>query len=237
MICTGTITRSLHEALAGDPAHPAFAPEPATAADADRWAERARRAVTGGLDLLRASGTKAPEARILVDRRDRYLAWVDELRDRVGSAPGLKARVHGDYHLGQVLRSSSNAFIIIDFEGEPTRSLAERREKTSPLRDVACMLRSFAYGAATLTRGLEKQLDMPTRELRSGRWERDVRGAFLDGYLAVSSGLLPIAPDVASALIALFEAEKVFYELAYELHHRPEWVGIPMRGIAKLLAQ
>jgi maltose alpha-D-glucosyltransferase/alpha-amylase len=151
----------------------------------------------------------------------------------------MKIRVHGDYHLGQVLRAPSGEFIVIDFEGEPLRPLGERREKTSPLRDVAGMLRSFAYAAATLAISTEKKLDMPTRELRVARWERDVRGAFLDGYLATAdeedTGFLPEEPAHVQQLIALFETEKAFYELAYELNNRPAWAWIPMRGISKLL--
>ncbi|HEV8216693.1 MAG TPA: hypothetical protein VGP95_12685, partial [Gemmatimonadaceae bacterium] len=124
-----------------------------------------------------------------------------------------------------------------DFEGEPARPLDERRQKMSPLRDVAGMLRSFSYAAATMANAAERQLDMPTRELRSARWERDVRAAFLTGYLTAprSGPLLPNADASFRALVSLFETEKVFYELSYELNNRPEWVGIPMKGIARLL--
>ena len=129
--------------------------------------------------------------------------------------------------------------MVIDFEGEPARSLAERREKASPLRDVAGMLRSFAYAAATLGM-VAKSLDLGTRELRVGRWERDTREAFMRGYLAASAhddkGILPSDAAHTRALLQLFETEKAFYELAYELNNRPDWTWIPMRGIAKLLA-
>jgi maltose alpha-D-glucosyltransferase/alpha-amylase len=128
--------------------------------------------------------------------------------------------------------------MVIDFEGEPSRPLEERREKTTPLKDVAGMLRSFAYAAATLAMEAGKTLDPATRELRVARWERDVRAAFLEGYLASADeehpAFLPEEPAHVRQLIALFEAEKAFYELAYELNNRPAWAWIPMRGISKL---
>jgi len=118
--------------------------------------------------------------------------------------------------------------------------LEERREKTSPLRDVAGMLRSIAYAAATLATSVEKTVDMPTRELRAARWERDAREAFLAGYLAATTErddapeLFPEDETQIRQLLALFETEKAFYELTYELNNRPTWAWIPMRGIAKL---
>jgi trehalose synthase-fused probable maltokinase len=135
--------------------------------------------------------------------------------------------------------------VIIDFEGEPTRPLAERREKTSALRDVAGMLRSLAYAAATLVRGEDsaskKDARTPAeRELVSGRWERDARAAFLRGYtgrMKDERSLFPKDPKKFDALLSLFEAEKAFYELAYELNHRPGWEWIPMRGISRLLVK
>ena len=174
-------------------------------------------------------------------RADHYLNVVDEIVSTLHGDAGLAIRIHGDYHLGQVLRTARDDFMIIDFEGEPARSLAERRAKASPLRDVAGMLRSFAYASATL--GTEaKGLDQGTREVRIGRWERDTRDAFLRGYLssddrgAPQRGILPDNTDHTRALLRLFELEKVFYELSYELNNRPDWAWIPMRGIAKLLA-
>jgi predicted trehalose synthase len=142
-----------------------------------------------------------------------------------------------------VLRSSSGEFIIIDFEGEPSRPLAERRLKHSALRDVAGMLRSFAYAAAALAAEEGGKLDVPMREVLVGRWERGARLAFVDGYLAGSyepaeedeTGLLPEDPANVERMIGLFETEKVFYELAYELNNRPDWAWIPLRGISQLM--
>ena len=256
----GKVTREMHEALA-TATQPAFAPERAAPEDVERWAQRTQHWIRDALSLLeRTLGTKGklpkervPEAETLVRRRDHYLASVDEIVDTLASDAGLKLRAHGDYHLGQVLRTASDDFMVIDFEGEPARPLAERREKASPLRDVAGMLRSFAYAAATLATEA-KALDVPTRELRSGRWERDTREAFLRGYLSPSTNeiiahaaagregkqapaILPQNAGHTRALLALFETEKVFYELAYELNNRPDWSWIPMRGISKLMSQ
>jgi trehalose synthase-fused probable maltokinase len=240
----GEVTRQMHEALASDTDDPAFAPVTASPADLDRWAQRARQSVRDAMTMLerqlRMSGSpvRRAEAEVLIQRREHYLNWIDELVERLGMDLGARIRVHGDFHLGQVLRSPSGHFMVIDFEGEPTRSLEERREKTSPLRDVAGMLRSFAYASATMGLSIEKNADVATREVRSGRWERDARAAFLDGYLGIAGkakGLLPTEDAQVHRLIALFETEKVFYELAYELDHRPTWAWIPMRGISNLL--
>jgi maltose alpha-D-glucosyltransferase/alpha-amylase len=244
----GTVTREMHDALASDEADPAFAPEPATHEDLDRWTSRVTTSIRDSLALLEAQlqaprfpAQRVAEGKALVSRRDHFTAWIEEIADALGDDLGMLTRVHGDYHLGQLLRTSAGDFSIIDFEGEPSRTLDERREKTSPLRDVAGMLRSFAYAAARLAMSVEQSLDMPTRELRSARWERDVRAAFLAGYLENvdddAPGVLPEDAEHVHMLIALFEAEKAFYELAYELNNRPDWAWIPMRGISKLLTK
>jgi maltose alpha-D-glucosyltransferase/alpha-amylase len=250
----GAITREMHDALSGDAANnagAAFTPLAAEHADVERWAQKTKeqiREAVGLLDKQRAakklSKDRAAEAEVIVRRRDHYISWVEETADLIGSDGGSRIRTHGDYHLGQVLRTKSDSFVIIDFEGEPTRPLAERREKTSPLRDVAGMLRSLSYAAATMVQGeLHGRSDRQTvaeRELVGGRWERDARAAFLRGYTSSMKddrGLLPNDPKRFDALLSLFEAEKVFYELAYELNHRPGWEWIPLRGISRLLVQ
>jgi maltose alpha-D-glucosyltransferase/alpha-amylase len=241
----GRITRELHEVLASDDDDEAFAPEAATAEEVEEWGEATRRLVVEALDLLaaqlaRAVGgvppERAAEAKAVLARRAHYLERIEELVDAVGDDAGFMIRHHGDYHLGQLLHSAGDEFMIIDFEGEPSRPLAQRRRKASPLRDVAGMLRSFAYAAATLA--AESRADPATREVASGRWERAVRAAFLEGYLGErdeeASDFLPEEPEQVEALVALFEMEKVFYELAYELNNRPAWMGIPLRGIARV---
>ena len=246
----GAITREMHDALSGDAANKidAFTPLATEHTDVERWAQKTKEAIRDAVALLekqRVAGKlakeRAAEAEIVARRRDHYISWVEEIADAIGPDAGSRIRTHGDYHLGQVLRTKSDSFVIIDFEGEPTRSLAERREKTSPLRDVAGMLRSLSYAAATMAEGptgdRKKQAE---RELISGRWERDARAAFLRGYTGTMTddrGLLPNDPKRFDALLSLFEAEKVFYELAYELNHRPGWEWIPLRGISRLLVQ
>jgi maltose alpha-D-glucosyltransferase/alpha-amylase len=149
-----------------------------------------------------------------------------------GDDVGAETRHHGDYHLGQVLRAPDGTFYVIDFEGEPAKPLDERRAHQCPLRDVAGMLRSFAYAAATAA--LERPGDAAVAA-RAAAWERDARAAFLGGYFARGlGGYLPRARSSADALLTVFELEKAFYELHYELRNRPAWVPIPLDGIARL---
>ncbi|MHB1265598.1 MAG: maltokinase N-terminal cap-like domain-containing protein [Gemmatimonadaceae bacterium] len=240
----GRITRELHEVLASDDEDEDFAPEPAASEDVEGWGAATRAQVDAALDLLaaqlqRGSGIPAErvsEAKAVLARRGHYHDRIEELVEEVEDDAGFMIRLHGDYHLGQLLHSAGGEFMIIDFEGEPSRPLAHRRRKASPLRDVAGMLRSFAYAAATLA--AESTADMATREVATGRWERAVRAAFLEGYLGErdeeASDFLPEDPGHVQALVSLFEMEKVFYELAYELNNRPAWMGIPLRGIARV---
>ena len=157
----------------------------------------------------------------MAGRRVDALAHLDAIVHSLGgpAAAGILSRHHGDYHLGQVLRTD-NDWMIIDFEGEPARPLAERRALSSPARDVAGMLRSFAYAAATAAAHDEADRD------RAAQWEAMARREFLAGYGDTRSG----------ALIAMFELEKLFYELAYKLNNRPTWVWIPLAGIQTMLA-
>jgi trehalose synthase-fused probable maltokinase len=156
----------------------------------------------------------------------------EEIRDRLQmlshqSAGGRLIRHHGDYHLGQTLTSPSG-WVILDFEGEPARSLPERRRKRSPLRDVAGMLRSFAYAASAMEQH-------GGREVPEG-WEDAARGAFLSGYLGrVEPVLMPAGQAAIGKLLSIYELEKAVYELRYELNNRPDWVGIPVGAIVRLL--
>ena len=244
----GRVTRELHDALASDATHAEFAPQPATPEDVHRWAMAARTSVEEGLALLenRMGHASLPEeaaaaARVLVRRRAEFPALIAEIEAEVGTDAGAVIRHHGDYHLGQVLRTPEGKFMIIDFEGEPARPLSERRARHCPLRDVAGMLRSFAYASATAATDVIRAGGKVPRglvEVRAGRWQRDVRKAFLGGYLAAGTAagpqFLPDRRSAVSSLISLFEIEKVFYELKYELNNRPDWVWIPLRGIARL---
>jgi len=188
--------------------------------------------------------------------------WPEELRgvaaDVVRRAPALaallrearhlprglsKTRVHGDYHLGQVLRVHEDdgraSWTIVDFEGEPLRPLAERRAKSSPLRDVAGMLRSFDYAAFAAVRDVV--VDAPRAELESiaRAWRDTARDEFLRGWLSLVESsdipLVPTEPKARDEALALFELDKALYELAYEIENRPDWIAIPLRGIHALM--
>ncbi len=155
-----------------------------------------------------------------------------EVRERLRGlahtgAGGRVIRTHGDYHLGQTMLTE-RGWVVLDFEGEPARSLPQRRQKRSPLRDVAGMLRSFAYAASAA----ELQRGVPAPE----GWEQRAREAFLDAYVgAVDQRLLPHGQESTRRLLSIFELEKAVYELRYELNNRPDWVGIPVAGIMRLL--
>jgi maltokinase len=153
-------------------------------------------------------------------------------------------RIHGDYHLGQVLKSPEGSgepqggapvdqgqWVVIDFEGEPARPLEERRRLASPLQDVAGMLRSFDYAAyqPLVLRGELARLEGP-----AAAWIEANRTAFLDGYLAVAGDAGPAGGD-AEPLLRAFELDKAVYEVMYEARHRPPWVQIPLGGIRRLL--
>ncbi len=142
--------------------------------------------------------------------------------------PGWSIRVHGDYHLGQVMRTDAGWFVL-DFEGEPIRSVAERRQPTSPLRDVAGMLRSFHYASMS---GLADRSDIEVAEA----WEQRNRNAFLDGYLteAGKGDILPSDMASVDAVLSAFELEKAVYELGYEKAYRPNWIGIPRAALRRL---
>jgi trehalose synthase-fused probable maltokinase len=231
----GEVTRALHDALASaGPDEPDFVPEPVRAADVDEWTRATEAQVRDALDLLadqlEAGSIPAKyteEARALVVQRGEFLRRVNQIAEHVRSDAGLRIRHHGDYHLGQVLRTAGGEFMIIDFEGEPSKSLTERRRKHSALRDVAGMLRSFAYAGAMISAGGKRGEGSESEE-----WERDARVAFLAGYLeGPQAAFLPKERAHIHDLISLFEMEKVFYELAYELNNRPDWIWIPMRGL------
>jgi maltose alpha-D-glucosyltransferase/alpha-amylase len=150
---------------------------------------------------------------------------------------GGRIRCHGDYHLGQILVTEGDV-MIIDFEGEPARSIAERRARSSPLRDVAGMLRSFSYaaltglGAAAQTRSEGTDRLTPWADL----WERWVAAVFLRAYLAATHGasFLPPQEDDVETLLHAFVIDKAMYELGYELNNRPDWVHIPLTGLLRL---
>jgi len=219
----GEVTGRMHSVLGSDLSDPAFAPE-------DPGDE--------GLSLIVATIDEQIE-RTFVDLSDEgptepLCGRGEEVRDRLQmlshvGVGGKLIRHHGDFHLGQTMLAS-RGWVILDFEGEPARPLLERRRKRSPLRDVAGMLRSFAYAASASA----LKRDAPAPE----GWEQRAREAFLDGYFStVDPTLLPAGQAATEKLLQIFELEKAVYELRYEINNRPDWVSIPVAGIARLLDQ
>jgi maltose alpha-D-glucosyltransferase / alpha-amylase len=230
----------LHRALARPTTDPAFSPQALTRADIDAYRQRALEEARQALDLLSANLESVPAADR--ERADAVLAQRDQLLARIeagakAAAQGMKIRIHGDYHLGQVL-VTRNDFVIIDFEGEPGHSMEQRRAKHSPLRDVAGMMRSFGYVQQSALRSVAHNEAEATRLTPLARaWELEARAAFLSAYDAaardatVRDAALYDALQSGSGLLGLFELEKAFYELRYEIGNRPGWVGIPLQGI------
>jgi maltose alpha-D-glucosyltransferase/alpha-amylase len=233
----GERTAQLHAALGAADGDAAFTPEPITRADLDGWIQRMRGEARATLALLerRLDSLPAPlheAARALTAQSPQVIERLDAPAGDCGS----KIRIHGDFHLGQVLLRA-NDFVIIDFEGEPARPLEERRARHSPLRDVAGMLRSFSYAAAAALQRAAASDDARVRLApRAQAWENVTRSAFLDGYRDAATGAVP-RPDAgpAPALLRLFTLDKALYELRYELENRPAWVAIPLQDIQRLL--
>ena len=234
----GRRTAEMHSALASAPEDPEFAPEPFTASDrADLAAGMealARRAIARLAEALPRLSPEAVEpARQVLALEARITERLRSIRDR--PLGGLRIRCHGDYHLGQVLCTPGD-FLIIDFEGEPARPLAERRQKRSPLADVAGMLRSFHYASRALLRGRSAAGAEPPAG-KAPAWARlwydRVAAAFLGGYFATAAGaaFLPTAREDLDILLHAHLLEKAVYELEYELNNRPGWVTIPLEGI------
>jgi maltose alpha-D-glucosyltransferase/alpha-amylase len=236
----GVRTGELHAALSRARGDPAFDPEPITPDNVATWAKRARAEANATLDRLERRVATLPESsrgdasRVLA-AREAILARIETHAADHGG--GVRTRIHGDYHLGQVL-VVQNDFMITDFEGEPTRTLAERSEKQSPLKDVAGMLRSFDYAlnAALLRIDGEGTEAQALRERLGAEWLRETRRVFVEGYdhVAQAAGLTGAAAQ-RRGLLELFLLEKAMYELTYEAENRPDWVRIPLRGLIELL--
>jgi predicted trehalose synthase len=218
----GAVTARMHSSLGSDPGDPTFAPEEPSGesisllvATIDEEIEAIFRDLPDDLDAVAPIAGRGQEVR-------------EQLRGLShAGAGGRVIRCHGDFHLGQTIRSP-RGWVILDFEGEPARTLPQRRQKRSPLRDVAGMLRSFAYAASASE--LQRGVAAPEG------WEDRARAAFLDAYLAaVDSRLLPHGLPNTLRLLQIFELEKAVYELRYELNNRPDWVSIPVAGICRLL--
>jgi trehalose synthase-fused probable maltokinase len=239
----GRRTAELHTALASAQQDPAFMPEPVSEGGQQGFVIAAMELVTANFGLLRRLRDEMPAH--VRQEADNVLRLEDSARRRFRLVGGLKpstmlTRIHGDYHLGQVLFTGSD-FVIIDFEGEPARPLEERRKKRSPLQDVAGMLRSFHYAAyaellqQAITHGLDENLR--SLEPWAYYWQRWVSATFLKAYLKVSrsSRFIPQGREELALLLDAYLLDKAVYELGYELNNRPSWVRIPLEGISQLL--
>jgi maltose alpha-D-glucosyltransferase / alpha-amylase len=224
----GRALGELHRALAASNDDPAFAPEDATPDDVERWREHTLAEIDRAFAML--DGAKASPAidELAARLRAQRKRLIDRVRALHHAGHAIKTRTHGDFHLGQILVSSGEA-IIVDFEGEPHATLEQRRAKTSPLRDVAGLLRSLHYAAASIGARDDSRLTPAMREARDAllaRFLRASRSAFLGAYTAMLGD-----GEVNPSLLTLFVTEKAAYELCYELANRPDWVHVPLRGL------
>jgi maltose alpha-D-glucosyltransferase/alpha-amylase len=235
----GVRTAQLHAALSRRTGDDAFDPEPLSDTDIGGWVRQVRDDLLPTMNLLSARRDQLRPG--LQERAQQLFAAGPRLMQQVERyaalrPSGFRTRHHGDYHLGQVL-IASNDFVIIDFEGEPARPLAERRRKHLALRDVAGMLRSFDYARHA---ALAQVADDGAGRLagRAGEWLAATRRTFVDAYRdeAIRCGLYGDAAafEALAPLVELFELEKALYELRYELNNRPDWAGVPLEGIAAL---
>ncbi|HEX6140526.1 MAG TPA: hypothetical protein VF013_08715 [Candidatus Limnocylindria bacterium] len=210
----GGVTAQLHEALASRPDDEAFPARPATDDERRAWQAAAERGLEAAVAVLPPDGEEHGRLEAIAPALGERLA-------AIGAAAGARlSRIHGDYHLGQLLRTE-NGFVVIDFEGEPARPLAERRTPASPLRDVAGMLRSFDYAARTAERGVKADGD---GRLEVDAWLADARAAFLTAYAGDA---------VDRELLAALEVEKACYEVRYEANHRPDWIWLPLEALER----
>jgi trehalose synthase-fused probable maltokinase len=220
----GRVTAEMHNVLSSDAGDPAFSPE-----------EPSQEA----LSLLSATVDEDIERAFVRLPDDERVAEIagrgQDIRERLAQRAqigvgGRVIRTHGDYHLGQTLSTPDRGWVIIDFEGEPARPLHERRQKRSPLRDVASMLRSFAYATSAI--------EILRGERAPDEFEQRARERFLERYFEhVDPTLVPAGDSQIGTLLSIFELEKAIYELQYELDNRPDWVTIPVAGIRRLLDQ
>ncbi len=235
----GLRTASLHRALAANLTDEAFVPQPASAADVTALTSRMREDAKATLDLLARQTELDPAAaelaRQVLASREALLAGFDVPAKTM--AGFLRTRIHGDYHLGQVLIAEDDV-AIIDFEGEPSRSLSDRRRRQSPLRDVAGMLRSLSYAAYAGLAAAAGDDEHARQALQpwADAWRAWTGSAFLAGYIEGASGatFLPLTAKERQALLDLFVRDKAFYELHYELNSRPAWVSIPLTALRDL---
>jgi maltose alpha-D-glucosyltransferase/alpha-amylase len=246
----GQCTADMHVALASNPGRTDFSPEPFTAADRQAYLSNCREYAQATFELLRkqkarysgelaAQATRVAKLEAKVHVAYELLAEVNLIVDKI--------RIHGDYHLAQVLATGDD-FQIIDFEGEPVRSIAERREKQLALRDLAGMLRSFHYASRTaanqalnvsVTKGQGDAATWGAINNWTSSWYYWTCVAFLNGYLRIAGACSFLPRNLAQTeqLLHTFLLEKAIYELRYELNNRPNWVSLPLLALEGLLGQ
>ena len=233
----GRRTAEMHLALASAVQEPAFTPEPINAADLKTLFSDLRQRGSRVFDVLKERVPFLPDdavevAAAVLSRRTRLLDYFDVRRQ--DAFQGCKIRVHGDYHLGQVLRVKTD-FVILDFEGEPARPLSERRTRQYALKDVAGMLRSFSYAVySTLINYTSRHpASFSGLEPWARLWEDCVAGEFLRAYreTARSAPFLPASVADFREMLQVFLIDKALYEVLYELNARPAWISIPLMGI------
>ncbi|HKD10363.1 MAG TPA: maltose alpha-D-glucosyltransferase [Bryobacteraceae bacterium] len=237
----GRRTAELHLSLASAADDPSFAPEPIPSQEMEASGSRMREEASEAFDLLKNNLAVLPDD--LLEMAGVALRRRGQIGDRLLGASketdcGKRIRIHGDYHLGQVLRTK-NDFVILDFEGEPARNLAQRRAKHSPLKDVAGMIRSFSYAAnATLiTYTTRHPEDFASLEPWARLWDQTITTEFLNSYRQTlgPGALVPSSDAGFHRMLDAYLLEKAMYELSYELNNRPLWVRIPLAGILALL--
>jgi maltose alpha-D-glucosyltransferase/alpha-amylase len=236
----GEITGDLHVALQSDPSDPAFRPEAMGTSDI----QALKAGMVAQLDSIMAQCRTLPEAiyTAIALTRQELGALLENARLRIerfsetDAERVVKIRVHGDYHLGQVLKTPEG-FAILDFEGEPARPLQDRRAKQSALKDVAGMMRSFSYAAQMATR--ESGGNAPGAHALARAWEESTAAAFWEGYRSIArlleTNTLPDSPERCDRLLRFFALDKAVYELRYELNNRPDWLAVPINGIRRIL--
>ncbi len=230
----GETTAELHQALAKNTGDVDFAPEPVTLDDVATWTDDLDWSLRSVLDRLNrpqiSERLDSSLTSAILQASSRLLTTADNLSLLVNCS---KTRVHGDYHLGQTLRTVDGRWIILDFEGEPARSIEERRAKSSPLKDVAGMLRSFNYarGITAVQNGQEGSASLV-------KWEKETREAFLAGYFNRASPgtarFLPKTQEDTRLALTAWELRKALYEVLYELDNRPNWAWLPLTAILNL---
>ncbi|MBA3964071.1 MAG: maltose alpha-D-glucosyltransferase, partial [Chthoniobacterales bacterium] len=236
----GARTGEMHLALAAEPNDPVFAPEPFNAMAQRSVYQSMRASLRKTFALLQKKVGDLPEAlraeasEVLSGEQTILAQEQRILQHHAGAA---KIRIHGDYHLGQVLYTGKD-FVILDFEGEPARPLGERKLKRSALRDVAGMMRSFQYAAySALWQSSTREEDRAFLERWADLWYRQMSAIFLQSYLerTAGAGFLPAKEGDLQVLLEAYLLDKAVYEVGYELNHRPDWVIIPIRGIKHIL--